>query len=122
MKGMQTGAFPLPRGLSGGNHRRGMVREGEGRGPWPKKRETRLLTLTGTIEGGGWCTVGPGGGCSAQPSFRIVPPPHSPAYHPRSHQSRLNGTKADAKTKTNQVWRTLLCMTSDVFLGLAELV
>ena len=65
---------------------------------------------------------GGGGERSAQSSFRIVPPPHSAAYHPRSHPSRLNRTKANAKAKTSQEWRTLLCMTRDVFLGLAELV
>ena len=66
--------------------------------------------------------MGAGGRCSAQSSFRIVPPPHSAAYHPRSHPSRLNGTKANAKTQNSQEWRTLLCMIRDVFLGLVELV
>ena len=95
----QTGAFALPRGLSRGNHRRRMVREGEGRGPWPKERETRSLTLTGTIEGVGWCAMGAGEGPPPNPpsasSLHRTPPPITldPPVPPQRHQSQRQNPK-----------------------------
>jgi hypothetical protein len=71
--GTRIGALSLPRGLSEGNHRRRMAREGE-EGPWAKKREPRSITLTGRWREG----VCNGGGGAIRPILPHRPLPRTP--------------------------------------------